>query len=203
MTRKKNKALHKDGVDTISAIEKALTEYGTTYFADYGTLLGIIRDHDFIQWDSDLDYGVIIDDNFDWNKFERHMNLYGFKKIREFSYLGKIKEQTYLNDILTVDFFGKSYENNQLITYGFFRKQNYPYKSEHEFHVRKVKYINVSGIKRIPFLETYVSVPENAEEYLESAYTKSWKVPDPHWDDAAENRKVEVLSTLGTGLIKK
>lgn len=201
--KKKNKALHQDGVVTISTIEKALTEYGITYFADYGTLLGIIRDHDFIQWDSDLDYGIIIDDNFDWNKFERHMNQHGFNKIREFSYLGKIKEQTYEKNILTVDFFGKSYENNQFAAYGFIRKPDYQYQSEHEFHVRRRYYAPIKQTKKVPFLGTSVTVPSNAEEYLESVYTINWRIPNADWDVAKEDKLLEELSVLGYGEVKR
>ena len=64
--KKKRKALQRNGVEMIKILEKTLSEYNVMYFADYGTLLGIIRDRNFIQWDNDMDYGILIDDSFDW-----------------------------------------------------------------------------------------------------------------------------------------
>ncbi len=202
VTKKRRKALHRDGVETINSIEKALTDYGVTYFADYGTLLGIIRDHDFIQWDNDLDYGLIVDDDFDWDKFEKHMNRHGFNKIREFSLMEKITEQTYSykNSELTVDFFAKLYDNKRLASYIYYHMQEYKYQSEMDFHVRKMMYTIVNATKEVRFKGTHVTVPDNAEQYLESAYSKKWRIPDPVCDIYTLGVELEELSILGKGI---
>jgi len=45
--------------DALNDVSKMLEEYGYTYFVDSGTLLGLIRDGDFISWDNDIDIGLI------------------------------------------------------------------------------------------------------------------------------------------------
>lgn len=204
VNKKKIKGLHNNGVEIINSVENALTDYNLVFFADYGTLLGIIREHDFIKWDNDLDYGIIVDENFDWKNFEKHMNKYGFNKIREFSLIEKTKEQTYRKgkSVLTVDFFAKIYENNDFVTYGFFKKKNYKYNSEQDYHVKRAKCTKVKNTKRVPFLGTYVTIPNNSEEYLTSIYTKNWRTPDPKWDDNANERKVEEIpNIMGKGIV--
>lgn len=196
----KRDALKDDGRALIIDIENALKEMNIIFFADYGTLLGIIRDHKFISWDNDVDYGILIDEAFDWNAFENHMGKYGFKKVREFEFKGKIREQTYSKEYLTVDIFGHQNYDKKSTAYDFFRKENYIYQSRNEFHVRKAEYVKIVDTKTVEFLGITVHVPRNAEEYLECAYTKSWKIPDPKWsDDNNLNRNIEVLHELGRG----
>ena len=36
-----------------------------------------------------MDYGILIDDSFDWDNSEKYLNKYGFDKIREFSLMEK------------------------------------------------------------------------------------------------------------------
>ena len=101
---------------------------------------------------------------------------------------------------MTVDFFGHQNLQDKSMGLGFFRKENYIYQSRNEFHVRKVEYVKIVDTKTVEFLGTTVHVPRNAEEYLESVYTKSWKIPDPKWsDDNNPNRNIEVLHELGRG----
>ena len=98
--------------------------------------------------------------------------------------MGKITEQTYVyqNRMLNVDFFAKIIEGERLISYIYFRKPQYEYLSEYDTHVRKMKYAVVNKTKHVLFKETYVSVPENEEQYLESVFSKNWKIPDPYSD---------------------
>ena len=90
MKRQKGGILESKGLDTIMAVEEALSGTDICYFADYGTLLGIIRDNKLISWDDDIDYGILADDSFDWKGFEKQLSLFGFRKIKEFKYKEKI-----------------------------------------------------------------------------------------------------------------
>lgn len=204
--KKAQERLNEVGVDLLQQVEEALETYSQkiVYFADYGTLLGIIRDHHFIKGDMDIDYGIIKPANFNWKEFEQHLSHFKFYKVREYKYLGEIKEQTYEYKKLTIDFFFKTDDGNNSIAYGFYNKKGYKYQSLYERHVRKVEYISIKGVRKESFLEIQVTVPKNAEEYLESAYSKNWKVPDPKWDDAnVDNRKVILLEQLGEGWFKE
>ena len=200
-------SLQNEGFNIIKNVENALTNFNVPFFADYGTLLGIIRDHSFISWDNDLDYGLLIDESFDWNSFEKYLNQNGFEKKRQFELNGKIKEQTYseINLGLTIDFFSHQNCGDKNITYDFYRKENHIYHSKQEFHVRKAELIKINGIKTVDFLGTTVHVPQDAEEYLANVYSKNWRVPDPNWVDGAENPHSVFFDTqeIGKGIFYK
>ena len=203
INQKKSEILQRYGVETIKVVETALSNYHEdfVYFADFGTLLGIVRNGNFIQWDDDLDYGFILDDKFSWDDFEKHMAQYDLRKIREFSLLGKITEQTYKRDGLTIDFFAKTYENNEFVAYLFFKKQAYWYKSKNDFHVQKRTHTPAKGTKQIPFLGTYVTIPANEEEYLERIYSSNWRIPNPHFAVDTTDKNIEELDVLGKGIV--
>lgn len=196
----KVKQLKENGARFIFDIEDALKNQKLVFFADYGTLLGIIRDNNFIQWDNDVDYGIVVNDLFDWKLFEENLCKHGFTKVREFKLEDRIKEQTYSKDNLTVDFFSYEIIKEEMIGYSFFRKEDYIYHSKDEFHVRMYKYIKVEKTKQIDFLNTKVHVPENAEDYLECLYTSEWRIPNPNWtEDDESSGNMEILNKLGYG----
>lgn len=197
------KLLQDNGIELLTQIEHALRSYNDSYiyFADYGTLLGIVRDKKFISWDMDVDYGLIINNGFDWNKFESHLNNYGFKKVREYRYKNLIKEQTYSFSGLTIDFFAKIDDGKNSVAYGFYTKKGYVYSNMDSRHVREVRYARVLSVRKEEFCGIDVTIPSNAEEYLESAYSKNWRIPDPKWDDNnCDNRNVTLLDDLGVGI---
>ena len=51
----KQDMLQDEGLDLIKSVENTLIDSNYMFFADYGTLLGIIRDHAFTSWDNDVD----------------------------------------------------------------------------------------------------------------------------------------------------
>ena len=193
----KQDILAESGLQCIREIESCLKEYGGKYFADFGTLLGIIRDHQFISWDIDIDYGILFSDDFDWAKFEKQLNSYGFEKIRQFRLYNRIREQTYRKGNMTIDFFGHENVKDGSICYEFYRKENYIYHSKYEHHVRRGKHAGIEKIRKEKFWGVEVNVPENAEEYLESIYSTSWRTPDPKWSVNTESDNIEELSDLG------
>lgn len=191
--------LKKHGLELMGDVEKALKNYGIVYFVDFGTLLGIIREHNFISWDLDIDYGIMISSDFDWNLFEAHMNESGFLKIRQFKYAEKIREQTYKKGTVSIDFLAHNNDKKNSYVFGFFRKEGFIYHSSNEFHVRVGKFAKIVQTKKVIFLGIEVTVPENAEEYLESIYSANWRIPDPDWSEETNPNRT-VLEELGHGI---
>jgi len=55
----------------LGQINECLKNFGDIYFIDCGTLLGLVRQDDYIQWDNDIDIGLICVGH----GIERHKNL--------------------------------------------------------------------------------------------------------------------------------
>ncbi len=181
--RLKGIALRTNGLRYISELEIILKNSRFQFFADYGTLLGAIRDHDFIAWDNDLDYGLLINNNEDWEEFRQIMERNGFSRIRQFSNNGLITEQTYRKGDLTIDFFAHIKCPTYDIVYTYFRKDKYIYSSFDEFHIMEGRYAPICATREQPFQSIMISVPENAEAYLASVYTDDWRTPNPNWSE--------------------
>ncbi|MBR5422077.1 MAG: LicD family protein [Lachnospiraceae bacterium] len=45
-------------LDMLDIIDKACRKYGIHYFADFGTMLGAVREGGYIAWDDDIDIGM-------------------------------------------------------------------------------------------------------------------------------------------------
>ena len=61
-----------------------LKSKGISYWIDYGTLLGAVRDGDVISWDKDFDVGVYYDDLHKIGKIVQHDHDSGIPEIAEF-----------------------------------------------------------------------------------------------------------------------
>ena len=184
----KVKNLQQFGYDMMNDLYCALSQTDWKVFCVFGTLLGFVRDGDFIKFDNDIDMGILQEDNFSWDELENVMRTIHMKRIRQYSQEGKITEQTYGNDQLTVDFFGYVPVDNEMEAYVYFKdpKENYGSAKDYSVRVRKsplVKEIVTKNFKGVNIL-----MPTNSEEYLESVYGSSWRVPDPNYDPDPEGK---------------
>ena len=101
--KRRNKGLHQKGYLYLDKIDAAMKKYGVDYFLTYGTLLGIIREGEFIPYDDDIDLGVIQNERFSWDKLEKAMAEIGMEKKIQFRLNGELTEQTYREGNLSVD----------------------------------------------------------------------------------------------------
>lgn len=175
------KELAADGEKYIELVENTLKDSGALYYVYAGTLLGVTRDGKFITWDFDIDYAIVITQDFTWNNLENLMKNAGFRKTREFVFDGSVKEQSYAVDKLNIDFFGQFYEGTHMIQYSFEYNQNCEYNDENERSVYLVTLPKVVETKKVRIENTSVSVPVNSEEILAAIYNEDWRVPNPNW----------------------
>lgn len=179
--KKCKEELHNDGKKYLEKVEETLSNSVAIYYVYAGTLLGLVRNGKFISWDLDIDYAVVITENFTWKNLESLMKKHGFKKSREFIYDGKIKEQSYKIGNLNIDFFGQFYEGDHMIQYSFEYRSDCTYSNENERSVYKVTLPKVTKTKKIILDNVSVSIPENSEEILTAIYNEDWRIPNPNW----------------------
>lgn len=190
--RKKREGLHKLGYEYMKKINATLDKSGFQYFITYGTLLGIMREGQFMGHDNDIDMGIICDERFSWDKLEKSLQEIGLYKKHQFTLEGKVTEQTYACENLSIDFFlYEFFDVDHQISYVYFRNENERYEDtifEVSRHITK----KIDKLEKIQNSKGEFCVPGNAEEFLEEIYGKDWRVPQPNWKpqrDILEGKK--------------
>lgn len=84
-------------------VNEVLEEIGATYWIDCGTLLGAIREGDFLEHDTDIDFGVWTTEHHE--AIAEGIEAAGFKRWRFFGTPDSGYEQSFTRDGLKVDLF--------------------------------------------------------------------------------------------------
>lgn len=151
-------------------------------FVVYGTLLGFMREKNFISFDSDLDFGVITEDHTDLRPFMNWLVQQGYKISRGFQIDGQIYELTVRIDGLGIDFFWfGEWKNKGFGSFIFHRKTELPLADDPSFCVAHIACSPIKTTRQIEVLGNLVPIPEDAEQFLEDVYTSQWHIPDPNW----------------------
>ena len=102
---KENKNFLHNAKEVLEAVDGVFNALDIKYWLDFGTLLGAVRNADFLQHDDDLDFGVKLEDYT--SEIEQIFVQHGFKKVIDF----KIddgnygREETYIYLGVLVDIF--------------------------------------------------------------------------------------------------
>ena len=191
------KALQKKGYNLIDRINDVLNKEGAKSFIDCGTLLGMIRDKKLLEHDRDMDFGIYFDDSFTIRSLDEAMKSIGMKKHREFVFRGDVKEASYTNGIINVDFFKHEESKEFSDIYVFYRKKGVKYPSNKHYTTLIMHRAHIPSIETIDVKGQVLNVPSNYEEYLETAYSKNWRIPDPEWRYLMEPGLEEIKGEYG------
>lgn len=165
----KQHLLHKHGPKAIGLIMEAAKKLGVPCMADYGTLLGIIRDGDFIAHDADMDFCIL--PGFEDIKlffFELERKGFYFEWMQLFD--GVLTELTVRYKEVRVDFFFP----------GLTRDKKNLFFIQHDSEFRRYEFPMIHQLEAYPFKGGWVSVPKNYAEYLHSLYG-NWKIVVKNW----------------------
>ena len=174
--------MREGGLSCIFEVDKILSQKSCVFFVDFGTLLGFVRNGKPLSWDYDIDFGICIDDQFQWDDLYKAMTENGFQLARQFSFQNVITEQTYRKNNVFVDFFNHFTDSNNSYYYIYYKEQDYNYKDENSLHARMTKTIRITGSQKIAVEGGYVHVPNEYESYLADVYGEDWRVPNPNWN---------------------
>jgi phosphorylcholine metabolism protein LicD len=161
-----NKSRAKQILQEINGI---FVELNSKYFIMAGTLLGIIREKDFLPNEEDMDIGVFGDE-----KIEEIITLFinkGFTYANKFGERGKSLEVRFFKDGIQLDIFF-FYNHRNKIYCSVFDSDGTDYRLT----------FDKFGIIKIPFEDIIVSIPEDPEKYLITQYGGNWKIPKRKWD---------------------
>lgn len=145
--------------DNLLLFQKIMKSHDVAFGLAYGTLLGAIREQDFISHDEDIDVAILEEDrpNLLGSLFELKKN--GFT-------IGR-----YADDLLSV------IKNGEYIDVYIFRTNIFGYRQcGHE--VLKEKYLLETT--ECSFQTSAFKIPKDYIEYLETHYGVDWKIPKLH-----------------------
>lgn len=145
-------------VELLSYLVKTFNKHKVTYFLDYGTLLGCIRNNSFIPWDTDIDISIITGD-LDSIMDIITKNNKGYYLVKEQSNLYRLNYSP-LN-LLHVDISIRKKDNKD-IYYDKYTKESWGIHEDDLFPLRKSKFENI-----------VVTIPNNSKKYLENGYGKN------------------------------
>lgn len=176
---KKRRLLRKNGDVILKIIDKAFQGAGIEYFVDFGTLLGVIREGDFLKHDDDIDITICspdINSHFVVDLLLKE----GFSFIHSLEYKGKSRIVALDYKGTSVDFYFRELSDDGSVywRYGayFNPKENYP--SQEWNNCIRISYPLTLQCKRWQFKDMKISVPTDPEEHLVFEYGEGWRVPD-------------------------
>ena len=176
------KYLHDNGMKVHGLIYETLTQNGVSYFADHGTLLGLIRDNGVIAHDKDMDFSIPPDESF--ARVYAALSKKGFSILHGFMLNDALEEMTLCYQGLSIDFFRCHRIGNDLGHYVFINDYAPKTGTLLRTWAHERKRPPLAGLETREFganCPVKVSIPQNAVEYLTASYG-NWQVPDSKTD---------------------
>jgi SAM-dependent methyltransferase len=158
-------------LDSIGTVVAALEEAGVRPFLAYGTLLGAVRQGDFIGHDSDADLGYVsehdhpVDASMESFRLQRRLNRRGFEISRYSGLAFKVIVRESDGATRGLDVFGGFIREGTLYLMG---EVGHPFRRE---WLEPRSQVTLAG-RTFP-------APQAPERLLEAMYGPGWKVPDP------------------------
>ena len=148
-----NREISKDNLLDFSA---CLNKANITFGLIYGTLLGAIRENNFIAHDEDTDVFVLDED--------RGKVLDALFELKKRGLVVGRYEEDLISFV----------RDDEYIDIYFFKKNIFGNRTANGAYI-EAKYLE--NLKKIEFLGEPFSVPERSEELLEKLYGEDWRVP--------------------------
>jgi len=177
------KRLRKHGPAALKIVHEALKDSRALYFADYGTLLGMQRERDFILHDDDIDYSVIAGSISPAELYKLLSKRLQYSHA--FEYCGLITEMTFIYKKIEIDFFFSYPQGGGLLSP--FYQPGEPYRRDFgcRWNAIGVFRTMVEGVSWTKFKGADVPVPSNALELLQDTYG-SWREPIEEWKEMGD-----------------
>ena len=190
MSRRQNdrarKNLQSNGMIVHGVIFETLSRAGVAYFADHGTLLGLIRENGVIAHDTDMDFSIPPEESLE--RVSSALVKRGFRIVHGFAVDGVLAEMTLVYRDLSIDFFQCHFIGDHLGHYIFVNEYAPKTGTFVRTWARERKRPPLAGLETRVFgleQQTKVSIPKNADEYLTASYG-NWRVPDSTTDFSSE-----------------
>lgn len=188
--------LQRDGLGVCGLVHRLLSAAHVRYFADFGTLLGLIRENGLIAHDLDIDFSIPVEESL--GRVFSALSAHDFKLVRGFSLNGELVEITFDHGGVWVDFFkchniGNRYGHYQFCPQYDDRTGTYKGVTAHERVRPRLQGVEVKSFGKLEKFE--ISIPANAVEILSALYG-TWQIPDSKTDFCAKEAPTQYRDIL-------
>lgn len=182
------KNFKKHGFEALIQFNNCLNKHNIKYTFAFGTLLGAVREHDFIPHDDDLDFTMWIDDYTP--EMLSYLEEYGFKHKFSFSVEDDkyAKEDTFEYKGVLLDIFyvykGKKEEMPYCCYFNIqpgCATRSSSVKKYGGLSTRKIFLPLSKDVEIIDFKGLKVSIPTNYDEVLRTVFGDNYLTPIPGW----------------------
>ena len=166
--------LQEKGWEVLDAVHKSLAR-DFQCFVDYGTLLGLMRDHGFISHDDDMDFGVM--PGTSPARLLRRLLDSGFDYKGAYEYGERIREIAVFYHGLHIDFFFNETIDKEFCAFVFYAKSGITYVKGNELSAFRIRRPSIGSIEEVEVNGSKFFIPTNYEEILKAAYGDTWRIP--------------------------
>lgn len=178
----KRRRLQRHGVDALHKVHTILSECNVDYYADWGTLLGIIREGGFIRHDDDIDL-TIVDSKTNPQVLLNRLLGNGFKFIHVLKNNNGIVEFSVSWMKLSIDFFFRIPVGHpgKVGIADVYYDPDIKYETPDQNSYKVWLFDEAIKTKIITFRGVEIRIPDKPEEMLEFEYGQEWRSPISNW----------------------
>ncbi|BBA52388.1 putative 2-aminoethylphosphonate ABC transporter permease subunit [Fusobacterium varium] len=159
------------GKEVLEILNKTSQKTGVKYWLEFGTLLGKIRENNFIGHDINFDIGIMKEELIP--KFIIDIENEGFKRISSLSLKNEgLKNIKYEYKGIEIEMFLFDREDNKVICY-----------LEDKNGIISVYKLSNSTLKETKFMGIDTYIPRNSLKRLLEIYGKNFNISDPDWKE--------------------
>lgn len=175
---KMNKAFNAHSMTVFTETCKLLISNNIQFWPEFGTLLGICRDGDFIKHDFDFDFGIY---THDCETVKEVLSRAGFIIVHEYEGINhpEIREITLSYLGVNVDFFCFNIHPKDVRCY-LFAHHDINIKGECFYKIKEFKFPHFN-LKDIYFKGIKVTIPSDWDAHLKVSYGEKYMIPDPNF----------------------
>lgn len=158
-------------IENLSMMANILDSHNCVWWISHGTLLGGVREGDFISHDTDLDMSLMFSEDF---KPAYSVILKNFDLIKVWGCTENSLELTFMRNGIKIDLFFV-YEDR-----GRFRHSAFAGFTQWEYDRYDYFFSPVEPVE-FRFLGANLKAPKDAERYLNDFYGENWRIPLKQW----------------------
>lgn len=170
--------------DMLKNIIKIFEKHELNYWLDWGSLLGLIREGKLIRFDTDLDFGIFLNDLDKIKNMKSDFDEIGYNLCITNCSGGCFPKIYYSQkNNLYADIWLWDYVEDSLRL----MKVNEEYSK-----INRVPKYFYENLETIEFNDIKIKIPSNIEKYLEFRFGKDWRIPDRHFyrNNQAHSNKI-------------